>query len=92
VLPEAVQSYTKRAKVCTWHDAMKLARPLAKGKSIGQAIKAAIKATANKRRGTPEGRTAGALKAWFEVSPRKREVILQAASLLGIKLGVKLDA
>ena len=91
-LPEAISAYHSRAKTCTWHDSMKLARGLARGKSVTQCVKAAFESNANKPRGTPEGRTAGALKAWFKAVPRKRSAILQAASLLGIKLGVKLDA
>lgn len=92
VLPDALESYRERAKACTWHDGMKLARKLAKGASVKQAVAAAFKA-GNGPKGTPEGRTAGALKGWYKVAtPKKREAILTAASTLGLKLGIKLDA
>ena len=90
-LPEAIELFRKRAKGCTWHNSMKLARGLAKGKSITQCVKAAFESN-GKPTGTPEGRTAGALKAWHKASPRKRDAIIQAASILGLKLGIKLDA
>lgn len=90
-LPDAIEMYRSKAKGCTWHNSMKMARVLAKGKSVAQAVKAAFESN-GKNPGTPEGRTAGALKAWHKASPRKRDVIVQAAKLLGLKLGVKLDA
>jgi hypothetical protein len=90
-LPDAIEAYRAKAKGCTWHNSMKLARGLAKGKSVTQCVKAAFEAN-GKPTGTPEGRCAGALKAWFKASPRKREAIINAAAMLGLKLGVKLDA
>ena len=93
VLPEAIEAYHAKAKTCTWHDSMKLARGLAKGKSITQCVKLAMESSAPGVRGTPEGRTAGALKAWFKVARGpKKAAILEAAATLGLKLGVKLDA
>lgn len=91
LLPDAITAYHSRNKTCTWHESMKLARLVNKGKSITQAVKLAMETNTGPK-GTPEGRTAGALKAWFKAAPRKREAIINAASLLGLKLGVKLDA
>ncbi len=90
-LPDAIDAYRAKAKQCTWHDGMKMARGLAKGRSITQCVKAAFEKK-DGNTGTPEGRTAGALKAWWKASPRKREAILAAASTLGLKLGIKMDA
>jgi hypothetical protein len=90
VLPDALDAFKDKAKQCTWHDGMKLARKLNAGKSVAQAVKLALEKGENN--GTPEGRVAGALKAWFKKSPRKRAAILSAAATLGLKLGVKLDA
>ncbi len=93
VLPDAIDAYRERAKFCTWHDGMKLARKLAKGASVKQAVTAAFTSNKGGERGTPEGHVAGALKRWFKVAtPKKKEAILSAASTLGIKLGIKLDA
>lgn len=91
LLPDAIDAATKAKKVCDWHTGMRIARALNKGKTQPQAIKAAYE-TGSANKGTPEGRVAGALKGWYKVSPRKRESILKAADLLGIKLGIKLDA
>lgn len=90
-LPEAIESYRTKAKRCQWHDSMKLARRLNAGDTIGQAVKAAFTKSES---GTvsPSGRAAGALKAWFKAEPRKQKAIMEAAALLGLKLGVKLDA
>lgn len=90
-LPEAIDAYRAKAKSCQWHDSMKLARRLNAGDSITQAVKAAF-TKGQSAKSTPSGRVAGALKAWFKAEPRKQEKILEAAALLGIKLGVKLDA
>ena len=91
-LPEAIDAYRSRAKRCQWHDSMKLARRLNAGDSIAAAVKAAFATGSQSAKSTPSGRTAGALKAWFKAEPRKQKAILEAAALLGLKLGVKLDA
>lgn len=90
-LPEAIESYRTKAKRCQWHDSMKLARRLNAGDTIAQAVRAAF-TTSDKPKGTPSGRVAGALKAWHKAEPRKRDAILKAAALLGLKLGIKVDA
>lgn len=93
VLPDAIDAFRERAKACTWHDGMKLARKLAKGESVKKAVSMALTSNKSGERGTPEGHCAGALKRWYKVAtPKKREAILNAASTLGIKLGIKLDA
>lgn len=90
-LPEAIDAFRTKAKRCQWHDSMKLARRINAGDTIAQAVKAAF-TTQGAPKGTPSGRAAGALKAWFKAEPRKQKAILEAAALLGLKLGVKLDA
>ena len=90
-LPDAIEAFRAKTKGCTWHNSMSLARSINKGKTIPQAVTL----VANKSpgaNGTPEGRVAGALKAWHKASPRKRDAIVQAAAILNIKLGIKLDA
>jgi len=91
-LPEAIDAFRERSKGrCQWHDGMKLARRLNAGDSITAAVKAAF-TTKPGADVSPSGRVAGALKAWFKAEPRKQKAILEAAALLNIKLGVKLDA
>lgn len=93
VLPDAIDAFREKAKGCTWHDGMKLARKLAKGESVKKAVALAMVSNKGGERGTPEGHVAGALKRWFKVAtPKKKTAILEAAQLLGVKLGVKLDA
>lgn len=90
-LPEAIEAYRAKAKRVQWHDSMKLARRLNAGDTIAQAVRAAF-TKSDSRQVAPSGRVAGALKAWFKAEPRKQKAILEAAALLGLKLGVKLDA
>lgn len=91
-LPEAIESYRTKAKRCQWHDSMKLARRINAGDSISKAVAFALKAGKSGAPVSPSGRVAGALKAWFKAEPRKQKAIMEAAALLNIKLGVKLDA
>lgn len=92
-LPEAVKLFSTKAKAVHWHDSMKIARRLNAGDSIAQAVKAAFATKGQSVKSTPQGRAAGALKAWFKVAKAdKKDLIIQAATLLGLKLGVKLDA
>jgi hypothetical protein len=90
-LPEAIEALRAKAKSCQWHESMKLARRINAGDSISKAVAFTLKGGASTK-STPSGRTAGALKAWFKAEPRKQKAILEACALLGIKLGVKLDA
>ena len=91
-LPEAIKLLASRnAGRAQWHDSMKLARRINAGDSVSKAVAFALK-KGQSPKSTPSGRVAGALKAWFKDSPSKQEAILRAAALLGIKLGVKLDA
>lgn len=91
-LGEAISTYTAKAKTCQWHDGMKLARRINKGDSVSQAVKFALeKKDASKV--SASGRTAGALKAWYKTAKAdKQAAILKAADLLGIKLGIKVEA
>jgi hypothetical protein len=92
-LPDAVSAFRAKANGVQWHDAMKMARKLNAGESVPKAVRAAFESKGVQPKGTPEGRVAGALKGWFKVATgKKRTAILEAAAILGIKLGVKLDA
>lgn len=91
-LPEAIETLRTKAKRCQWHDSMKLARRINAGDTIAKAVAFATKAGSAGKVTSPSGRVAGALKAWFKAEPRKQKAIMEAAALLNIKLGVKLDA
>lgn len=92
-LPEYSEAFKTRAKKCQWHDSLKLARRINAGDSMQKAVAFAMKSGSDKK-GTPKGRITRALKTYYTASARsaKREAILRAAELMGIKLGVKLDA
>jgi hypothetical protein len=90
-LPDALSAFKQRANRCQWHDGMKLARRLNAGDSVSKAVAFALKkGTGNTT--PPSGRVASALKSWYADEPRKREAILKAAHVLGIKLTVQQDA
>lgn len=95
-LPEAIKGFRNRADKCDWHTSMKLARCINKGESVQKAINMvhnAQKSGGQSKGATPQGRTAGALKAWWKLAKgEKKTAILRAAEILGLKLGVKLDA
>lgn len=92
-LGEAIETYSKRANKCDWHTSMKLARRLNAGDSIKQAVLAAFTKASQSPKSTPQGRTAGALKAWYNAARGdKKAAILRAAELLGLRLGVRVDA
>lgn len=92
VLPDAIDTATSTHKRCDWHTSIRIARFINKGQPVAKAIRAAFEKSEG-HKGTPEGRAAGALKAWFKVARgAKKQAILEAASTLGLKLGVKLDA
>jgi hypothetical protein len=92
-LSEAIEAYTARAHKCDWHTGIKLARRLKSGDSIKQAVANAFAKSTQSAKSTPQGRTAGALKAWFkDARSDKRTAILKAAEILGLKLGVHVDA
>jgi hypothetical protein len=94
-LPEAIKAYASKASKCDWHTSMKLARCLNRGESVKTAVSSAFVSNTTKQtsKSTPQGRTAGALKSWFKLAKGdKKTAILKAAEILGLKLGVKLDA
>jgi len=90
-LPDAIEAFRSKTKGCTWHNSMALARAINRGKTIPQAVTLVANKSPNGN-GTPEGRVAGALKAWHKASPRKRDAIVQAAKILNITLGIKVAA
>jgi hypothetical protein len=82
VLPDAIDAYRAKAKLCTWHDGMKMARKLAKGASVKDAVTQALTAKAPGA-GNPIGRLAGAFIACIpKVRGEKREALLDAARKL----------
>lgn len=87
-LPDAIAALSSKAKKCQWHDSMKLARRINQGDSVQKAVAFALKAPTSQHV-SPQGRVAGALKSWHKVATgAKREAILKAADLLGLKLGI----
>jgi hypothetical protein len=93
VLPEAIATVREKSGGCNWRDALKLATCLKKHDSKLRPALAAFNDGGGTAKATPAGATAGALKRWYKIAKGdKREKILQAASLLGLKLGIKLDA
>jgi hypothetical protein len=96
-LPRAIAAFRERVRVCNWHQAVKLAREIRNAKgNITKAVTAAVSASkrgSQSKGSTPQGRTAAALKAWFKVAKgERRDTILKVAAMLGLKLGVKLEA
>lgn len=94
VLPEAIKAYADKANKCDWHTAMRLARCINKGEPVQKAVKSTFSQKATQSpKSTPQGRTAGALKAWYkDAKGDKRALIIKAAEMLGIKLGIKVEA
>lgn len=92
-LPEAIAHVRKERGACNWRDALKLSTCLTKHEGKLKPALAAFKTSRESGTSTPQGRAAGALKGWYKVAKGdKRAKILEAAALLGLKLGVKLDA
>jgi hypothetical protein len=92
-LPEAIKALSTKAGKCDWHASMKLARCINKGMAIPKAVKLCMATKEQSAKSTPQGRTAGALKAWFKIAKAdKKAAILEAAKVLNIALGVKVDA
>lgn len=94
VLPEAIEHTRRKRGGCNWRDALRLSTCLKKHDGALKSALAAFEAQGESvAKSTPQGRAAGALKAWYKVAKGdKREAILKAASVLNLKLGVKLDA
>jgi hypothetical protein len=94
VLPEGIARVKEKLGSCNWRDALKLSTCIAKNKGkLSPALVVFFTNEGGSPKASPAGRAAGALKGWYKVAkPAKREQILQAATLLGLKLGIKLDA
>jgi hypothetical protein len=87
-LPEAIDTVRAKHGGCNWRDALKLSTCLAKHDSDRAAL-AAFEKEGSGSKATPQGRAAGALKAWYKVAKAdKKQKILDAADLLGLKLNV----
>lgn len=93
VLPEGIEQVRKDRGSCNWRDALKLATCIAKHDGKLRPALAAFNAKQESGGSTPQGRVASALKGWYkDARGDKRAKILEAAALLNIKLGIKLDA
>jgi hypothetical protein len=93
VLPEGIKQVREDRGGCNWRDALRLSTCLAKHEGKLKPALAAFKAQGDGPKSTPQGAAAGALKRWYKVAKgEKKEKILEAATLLGLKLGIKLDA
>lgn len=92
-LPEGISHVRKERGSCNWRDALRLATCLSKHDGKLRPALAAFTTQGESAKATPQGRAAGALKAWYKVAKgEKKAKILEAASMLGLKLGIKLDA
>lgn len=81
-LPEAIKTFRDRTKRCQWTDALKMARKIAKGASVAQAVTFASK-KGNGAVSNPVGRLAGAFATCFdELSGAKRRALVEAARVL----------
>lgn len=93
VLPEAIAHVKEKNGGCNWREALRLSTCLKKHELKLKPALAAFEAQGEGSKSTPQGRAAGALKGWYKVAKGdKRAKILEAAAILGLKLGVKLDA
>lgn len=93
VLGEGITSVREKTGSCDWRAALRLATLLKKHDSKLKPALAAFHAAAETRKTSAPGRAAGALKAWYKAAKGdKRAAILKAAELLGLKLGIKVEA
>lgn len=93
LLPEGINAVRESVGACNWRDALKLATCISKHEGKLKPALAEFKKAPKGGGKGPQGRVAGALKAWYkEARGEKKQKILEAAALLNIKLGVKLDA
>jgi hypothetical protein len=93
VLPEGIKHLRDTNGACNWRDALKLATGINKHEGKLKPALSEFKKQPKDGGKGPQGRVAGALKAWYkEARGDKKQKILEAAALLNIKLGVKLDA
>jgi hypothetical protein len=93
MLPEGISQVREKRGACNWRDALKLATCLKKSEGNLKTALAAFETKSENGTSTPQGRAASALKGWYKVAKGdKKQKILEAATLLGLKLGIKLDA
>lgn len=93
VLGEGITSVRDKIGSCDWRAALRLATLLKKHDSKLKPALAAFHAQSQERTVSPSGRAAGALKAWYKLAKGdKRAAILKAAEMLGLKLGIKVEA
>lgn len=93
VLGEGITAVREKVGSCDWRAALRLATLLKKHGSKLKPALASFYEQGEARKVSPQGRAAGALKGWYKVAKGdKRAVILKCAEMLGLKLGIKVDA
>lgn len=92
-LPEGITSVREKTGSCDWRAALRLATLLKKNENKLRPALAAFHSQSEGRKSSPQGHVAGALKRWYKAAKGdKRALILKAAELLNIKLGIKVEA
>jgi hypothetical protein len=93
VLGEGITAVRTKLGSCDWRAALRLATLLKKHEGKLKPALTAFYVSGESRKANPAGRAAGALKGWYKVAKGdKRAAILKAAEMLGLKLGIKVEA
>ncbi len=93
VLGEGIAAVREKVGSCDWRAALRLSTLLKKHDSKLKPALAAFYTQNEGHKSSPQGRAAGALKAWYKVAKGdKRSLILKAAEMLNLKLGIKVEA
>lgn len=93
VLGEGITSVREKIGSCDWRAALRLATLLKKHDGKLRPALTAFYVSGEERKANPAGRATGALKAWYKAAKGdKKAAILKAAELLGLKLGIKVEA
>jgi len=89
VLPEGIEHVRKTRGACDWRSALKVATCLKRNGGKLKPALAAFMADSDRDAVSPSGRVSSALKRWYKVAKGdKKAKIIEAAELLGLKLGV----
>jgi len=94
-LPEGIESVRESEGSCDWRSGLRLATLLKKHEGKLRPALAAFKAQQTEKggKGNPAGHVAGALKRWYKVAKAdKRALIIKAAEMLNVRLGIKVEA
>jgi hypothetical protein len=88
-LPEGIEQVRAKRGACDWRSALKVATCLKKHDGKLKPAMAAFLTGSENDPVSPSGRAASALKRWYKVAKGdKKAKIIEAAELLGLKLGV----